>query len=170
MCLMSSQCDKNKIPFVCKGPSATIQPAHCLHTLRKLEDLSPTHNPPPSHHSLLKSKHHPRSRLLLFSTLTPKMKEVILRFQPRWFTHTRGHVAFSSRFSDSRLDRWMQLFPFSAFFSKGWGTRCCSPGQAFKRSTSSPSERVSENANAHSISEAFNIGTLCGGWVGVVTA
>lgn len=170
MCLMSLQCDKNKIPFVCKGPSATIQPAHCLHTLRRLEDLSPTHNPPPppSHHSLLKSKHHPRSRLLLFSTLTPKMKELILRFQPLSFTHTHGHVAFSSRFSDSRLDRWMQLFPFSAFFSKKRvGNKVLQSRSRFQKD---PHHRRASTQTLTARSEAFNIGTLCGGWVGVVTA
>lgn len=155
-----------RFPFVCWGLSDSVrihnQHTVCTHSLR-LEDLSPHHTP---HFSLLKSKHHLWSPVLLFppgpsnerahSLLPPSLTRalsVASAFQPSpWLTLGQTDVTLSIFYLVFRVR----------------GTSCCSPGYT---RTKSSYHQVWGHINTHTEIGCIHFvpwsgHSVVGGWVG----
>lgn len=134
---MLLQCD-NKVPFVCKGLSANIQPAQRLHT-DWWTFHPPTHTHTIFHSSRVNIIYRVDSR---FFHPDPKMKELILGFLRLSFTHTLCHISYPAISLTHTWTDWCNS-PFSAICSpRMWGTRCCGPGHTFTESFFSTSVRA----------------------------
>lgn len=157
------QCDKNKIPSVCKGLSANTRPAQCLHTLWQTGGpFTPPY--PPSHRSLLKSKHRLWSRLLLFPPW-PQNERAHSPF-PASLVHsdTLRHISFPAISLTHAWTDGCNSFHFLPFFRSVCGTRCCSPGHTFIRSFSSSSARGARRRSQWDWRLSLWVHSVVGGW------
>ncbi len=155
--------------FVCWGPSANIQPAHCLHTHTHTQTGGPF-TPPYRHLSLLKSKHHLWSPVSLFPP-RPSNERAHSVFPPS-LAHT---LSVTSAFQPSL---WLTLGPtdvtLSIFYLFFWarGTSRCSPGYT---RTKSSYNQVWGHINTHTEIGCIHFvpwrgHSVVGGWEGGVTA